>query len=132
MAIYARLTHNQRPTYHPIVIYQGATFKLSVALKNTDGTPFDLTDYSVRAHLRRDVDSTSYVSFSCLITDLDDGLFDIKMSAKDTKSLECINSSPTSYVYDVEIYDDGSSGNGNQIVYRILSGKAEIIPEVTR
>lgn len=132
MGIYARLTHNQKPTYHPIVIYQGSTFSDTITLKNTDGTAYDLIDYSVRGQIRREPDMNSAVSFTCSIEDVDDGIIKISLSALATSNLECINYAPTTYHYDIEIVDDGTSGTNNKIVYRILQGIITVMPNVTR
>lgn len=126
--IYARVVQNQKPTYKDIIIDQGSTYSDTITLKNTDDTPFDLTNYSARASLRRNIAASSATSFTCTITDATNGIFTMALTSVETAALVAQNYMPTMYVYDVEIYDASSP----PVVYRVLRGRAKIEPEVTR
>lgn len=125
--IYARVTHNQKPSHHNILIYQGATFTDTLTIKNTDGTPFDLSNYSGRGKIQKTEFSGSDVDLSVSITDAANGEMKISLSSTQTASLECINNAQTWTVYDVEIY----TSDDPAIVYRVLQGQALIEPEIT-
>lgn len=126
--IYARITQNQNPTYKDIVIDQGSTFSDTITLKNIDDTPFDITNYSVRAQLRRTPAASSSVDFTCTKTDAANGVFTMSLTSVQTAALTVQNYMPTIYVYDIEIYTSDSP----PIVYRVLRGRAKVEPEVTR
>ena len=126
--IYARVVQNQKPTYKDIIIDQGSTYSDTITLKNIDDTPFDLTDWSIRASLRRSVASSDSTEFTCTKTDAANGVFTIGLTSIQTAALTAQNYMPTIYVYDVEIYNTDSP----PLVYRVLRGRAKVEPEVTR
>lgn len=121
---FANLTRNDTTVYENIEIPQGATWSSTVTLKTPNGSPFDLTNYSVRGQLRRQHASTTGISFTCTVTDAANGMFTMALTSVESAALR----SPHTYVYDVEIYD----GSSPPVVYRVLEGKAIIRPEVTR
>ena len=126
--IYARVVQNQKPTYKDINNDQGSTYTDTITLKNIDDTPFDLTDWSIRASLRRNVAASTATSFTCTKTDAANGEFTMGLTSVQTAALTAQNYMPTIYVYDVEIYN----ADETPIVYRVLRGRAKVEPEVTR
>lgn len=126
--IYARVTQNQRSSYKDITIDQGSTYSDTITLKNVNDTAFDLTNYNVRASLRRSISSSSATNFTCTVTDAANGVFTMSLTSAETAALTAQNYMTTIYHYDVEIYD----GSSPPTVYRVLRGRAFIEPEVTR
>lgn len=132
MTIYARVTHNQKPTYHDIVIYQGATFSDTVTIREVSGIAFDLSDYDVRGTIKRTstaADSED-LAFEATISDATGGDITLALSAADTGAMEAENGGPTWYVYDVEIYQAVDSDTPVEIVYRVVQGRALLEPEL--
>ena len=126
--IYARVTQNQHPTYKDINIDQGSTYSDTITLKNIDNTDFDLTNYSVRAQLRRSASSSDSTDFTCTVTNATGGVFTMSLTSVQTAALTAQNYMATTYMYDVEIFNSDTP----PIVYRVLRGRAKIEPEITR
>lgn len=111
---------------YDILIEQGSTFTRTINLKDSEGDPRDLTGVSsVRGQLRRSPrDNTAYNFTLTLDTPLTLGVIFWEMTAEVSASIEPVNSS--AYYYDIELVFV------NGVVERILQGRAEISPEVTR
>ena len=104
---------------------QGATFQRSLTTTDGAGEPLDLSGYTARMQVRRDIDSATVMI--TLTTENggstlggEAGTIDLYISDSDTSDI------PRSGVYDLEII----SGGG--VVTRLIKGKFELDPEVTR
>jgi hypothetical protein len=105
---------------------QGATFIRSFVYQDANGDAIDLSDYTARMQVR--VDYTSDQKIIELTTQNAgitlggvDGTILLQLSATDTAGLPSGN-----YVYDLEV--ESLSG----IVTRLIEGRFDITPEVTR
>jgi len=116
-----------------IVVEQGATFKLTITYKDSEGDPIDLTNIDARMEIRQE-----YASASALVT-IDSseggtanlsgialggaaGTIVIIISEDETKEL----TAPSTNVYDLElISQDGA-------ITRLIEGKATVSPGVTK
>jgi hypothetical protein len=110
---------------YDMTIEQGATFALNLTLQDADGDPFDLTGYTGRAQLRvRYSDASPLVSFTVTVPQVGtlatEGKLSVGLTATQTANLP-----PRALVYDLELVK-------NADVIRILQGRAEVSPEVTR
>jgi len=113
---------------YDMVIDQGADFTLQLVVKDND-VPMDITGYSARAHLRQkvtDPDTNPDAVFTCTVTSPSVGEILMEMDHTITRGLVGGH-----YVYDLEIYTQDSLGD-DDVVIRLLQGKAFISPEVTR
>lgn len=111
---------------YDIVIEQGATFQKTVVLKDSDGSPRDLTLVEeVRGQLRETFQSTRAFDFVLTVSNTPtDGTITWTMPATTTSQIN-LNPQKT-FVYDVEmVFQNGT-------VERILQGKASLSLEVTR
>jgi hypothetical protein len=104
-------------------IYQGATFSLSLTLKDSDNVPIDLTNYNVSGYLKdrysnagrlADLNAAKQVPYTS-------GVITLSISSTGTSVLPI-----TLSFYDVEI---GHITSGT--VSKVLRGKATIYPEIT-
>lgn len=116
--------------YEDFTIDQGADVALELHLVETDGSKKDLTGHSVAAKMKRSynsVDSDEIVDFSTSIaTPNTDGVLVLELTNTQTDALN----PRLRYVYDVELsYQDSSN---NTIIERILEGKINVTPSVTR
>lgn len=105
-------------------IEQGATFSRTIVVKNPDNTLYDLTGYTARMQIRRDIASTEVMS--TLTTENgkiglggDNGEISLNLSATDTAAIT------RNGVYDLEIVSGAT-------VFRLLRGAVTLNPEVTR
>ena len=104
---------------------QGATFNRHIAVTNPDNSVFDLTGYSARMQIRRDIASTVVMlelttDNGFLTVNGSSGTIDVYMTPAETSLLD------RDGVYDLEIYDtDG-------VVYRLIRGVVRVNLEVTR
>lgn len=110
-----------------LMIYQGATFKRVLRLKDSADAPIDLTGATVRMHVRAVIsDTTPIIELTeangrATITDAVNGEVTLLISATATAALDF-----TAGVYDLEIeYSDGT-------VDRVLIGTVKLSKEVTR
>ncbi|CAB4211853.1 hypothetical protein UFOVP1419_37 [uncultured Caudovirales phage] len=104
---------------------QGATWYKEFTDTNDDGSPFDLTGYSVRGQMRKSYGSTVVVvEFTGGVISGVNGVYFIRYAAVDSALVP-----PMSYVFDTECYKmEGSE----EIVRRPYGGKILVLPEVTR
>jgi hypothetical protein len=81
-------------------IERGTDFEIEFALKDTDGLPFNLTDYKVFAKLRKHRQSETFVAFRTGILSRVDGLITLTLPRWFSAKLK-----PGRYVYDVIVED---------------------------
>ena len=117
--------------FHYFICDQGATFRKTLTLKESDGSLVNLNGYTARMKIKDEVGGTLIKSLTSAsggglsiggsTGNNANGEIDILISASDTTSF----SAPTTAVYDIETVTSGG------IVDRILQGKFIINPEVT-
>lgn len=115
-------------------ISQGADFTLRMTLKDSTGTPIDVTDHTFRGQIRKTAsDAVIQASFDFTILDqiTNTGEVDVKLPSSESSAIildksKNANRSITTMTYDIESED--LSGN----VVRWLEGLAKISPEVTK
>lgn len=106
-------------------IDQGATFARHITIKSADGTLYNLTNYSARMQIRREVaDSSILINLTTenggLTLGETDGTVDIYISDEATGTLT------RDGVYDLEIVSDAGE------VFRVIQGIVRLNLEVTR
>ena len=105
-----------------IVIDQGADFSATIDVVDTDGNPFDLTNYTPASQMRKNyASSTPAATFTCSDSG-GTGSITIALSNSITNDIE-----PGRYLYDVEIT---STVDGE--VIRVVEGIATVTPGITR
>jgi len=119
---------------HNILIEQGATFQLSLTMRDETGTAINLTGQSFRGWIKESfTDVAAIATFTCTLLDQSDpatvGKVVISLSATITEALPAQGKGTvrtiTKMVYDIE------SEDGDGVVIRWLQGEANISPEVT-
>lgn len=103
-------------------IEAGATFFSDVVVSDNNGSPKDLTGYTLAAQLRKSYYSTTATNFVLNVTNAVEGMVTMSISAANTSNIR-----PGRYVYDVEMTHT-SSGE----VTRIFEGIVTVLPNVTR
>ena len=111
---------------YDILIEQGATFLFNITYKNSAGTPINLTGYTARMQVRQKYSSpTTLLSFTSaggnIVLGGAAGTIAVTGSADATAGV-----APCCGVYDLELISPSG------IVTRLVSGVANITPEVTR
>lgn len=116
---------------HNLVIEQGSTFNLNITWQDPEGSPVDLTGYSIRMQAREDFDSpdpiidfdSDNLSAGQTIGTLDaTGVIDITLADEITAALDF----DTKVLYDVVAESAGGE------VYRVVQGKITLKKGVTR
>jgi hypothetical protein len=119
---------------YDIYIEQGATFKLTITVKDSNGDPVDLTGLTFRGKIKKsfqDVSSVADFTFNVLDQTVQDtlGKLEFSLSAVETAAIAApakgTERTLTYLVYDIE------SEVALGFVKRLLEGKAIISPEVT-
>lgn len=110
--------------HYDFTLYQGSDLELTVVLKDSEGVTRDLTGYSFRGEAKRSLyQEEADLVFSFESTDLANGQFKLRVPAYTSTSVPLRQK--TKLFYDVEMYTDDK-------IERILMGKIEFDPEVTR
>ena len=114
--------------YEDLNIGQGTDITLQLELVDTAGAKKDLSGYSSSAQIRKTYASSDSdaVSFSTQVASPStDGIVNLTLTNSQTSALKAGR-----YVYDVEIsYLDSDA---NTIIERVLEGRINITPSVTR
>ncbi|MEA2036669.1 MAG: hypothetical protein U9O94_04125, partial [Nanoarchaeota archaeon] len=92
---------------------QGDTFTRTFVIKDSNGTPIDLTDYNFRSQLR---DSEDGLVADIIVAKLDINTVSIKITSNSTQSI-----SIGIYNYDVEMFT-----SYDEYVVKIFNGTFEI------
>ena len=114
--------------YEEFTIDQGADVAVEIHCVNKDNSVKDLTGYTATAKLKKTYasDSDNTISFSSIVaTPASDGVLTISLTNTQTDTLKAGR-----YVYDVELaFQDSDS---NTIIERVLEGRVQVSPSVTR
>ena len=123
------MAHSQN--YEDIVIPQGTDTAIELHLvKESDGSPFDLTNYSAEAKMKRrhgdSANDPNTVTFNAIIpTPPTAGIVTLSLSSDSSQGLNTRGR----YVWDCEVsFVDSDS---KTIVQRVAEGQAEVSPSVT-
>jgi len=114
-----------------LTIEQGASFLKIFTVKDHEGTPIDLTGFSLRGQIRETYSASSVIaSFSFEIHEPLAGKFKMKLTPAQTAAIPVetavsYKKTPNRYAYDVELVTDTGE------VERLVEGIASISPEVT-
>jgi len=108
-------------TVSNLFVDQGSYYSTFVNVVAANGTPLNLTDYSVSAQMRKSPGSSVGYNIPCSIVDPELGKIKIRFDAESTDSIPAGR-----YLYDIEITDD----TGEKL--RILEGVLNLIPQITR
>jgi len=114
--------------YEEITIDQGTDVTITLNLTDETGAKKNLTNYTAYAKLKKNYnsDSDDTTSFTAAIpTPVTDGIVTLALTNTQTDALK-----NGRYVYDVELHFIDS--DGNTIVERILEGRAQVTPSVTK
>ena len=110
---------------YKITCDQGATFERVITVKDSTGTPMNLTGYTARMQVRREIESsTTLVELTTqngrITLGGAAGTITLSMNAATTAAIE------DEGVYDLEIISSGGA------VHRVLKGRFVLDLEVTR
>ena len=108
-----------------ITCEQGSTFTRTFTINNPDETPFNLTGYSARMQIRRDVDSSTVILSAtndngAIAITAGTGVIVVTLSATQTAALT------RGGIYDLEIF------HSNGTVFKVVKGLFRLDKEVTR
>lgn len=111
--------------YQDLLIEQGTTFYMSIALDDAYGNNYDLNSVSAASQMRKSYYSANPTA--TFNTSIEPSTSTITLSLE---SAQTANIAPGRYVYDTIItYSGGPNGN---TVIRILEGMIDVSPRVTR
>ncbi len=117
---------------YDILVEQGATFLLTITIKDTSGVPIDLTGQTFRGKIKKSfTDVTAQANFTFTLANqiTNPGKVTVELSATDTAGI-VLNTQGTARVLTTMAYDIESDNAG--VVKRWLQGLAKISPEVTK
>jgi len=109
--------------YQDLFIEQGTTYSTEITLDDSYGTPYDLTNFSVKAQAKKSYyTNTIALDFDASVSSPHDGLIQLSATAQKTA-----NVSTYKLIYDVVITDNDTGS-----VTRVLEGQIFMSPAVTR
>jgi hypothetical protein len=115
--------------YEEFSIDQGADVAIEIHLVDpVTNLPKVLTGYDVNAKMKKSYnsDSADTVDFNAIVASPDtDGIITLSLTNAQTDALKAGR-----YVYDVEIFSTDSAGD--TIIERVLEGRIQVTPSVTR
>lgn len=107
-------------TYN-ITIERRASFSFSATITNSDGSPYDLTDRTLRGQIRRNWDNGLQANLTVVEADSANGIVNVSLTKEQTASLTLDDST-----YDI-FADDDSTGASK----KILIGSVTIVENET-
>ena len=112
--------------YEEISIDQGTDVAITMDCFDETGAKKDLSNHTVYAKLKKNYNSEDYTNFTAIINEpATDGGVTLSLTSTQTDTLKTGR-----HVYDVELHFIDS--DGNTIVERILEGRVQVMPSVTR
>jgi len=102
-----------------IIIDQGTSFSTTIQLNYANGSPIDLTSYTIESQIRKDYTSLNAVSFDTVASNT--GQISLALSANASANMVYGR-----YVFDVLATDQ--FGNST----RVIEGQVNITPQVSR
>tara|TARA_B000000532_G_scaffold167392_1_gene135246 strand:+ start:50 stop:415 length:366 start_codon:yes stop_codon:yes gene_type:complete len=117
--------------YEDITLQQGTDIAIELHLtKESDGTAFDLTNYTAAAKMKRNykdsANDPNTITFNAIIsTPPTDGIVTLSLSNDSSATLQ----SRGRYVWDCEV--SFTDSDNQTIVTRVAEGQAEVSPQVT-
>jgi len=114
--------------YEEFTIDQGADTAIEIHVVDAQNAAKNLANFSVAAKMKKtyNSDSSDTQAFNAVVASpATDGIVTLSLTNEQTNALKAGR-----YVYDVEISFNDSAGN--TIVERILEGKIQVTPSVTK
>ena len=113
--------------YEEFTIDQGADVTIELNLVDKNDAVKNLAGYSLAAKLKKNYNSgdSDTTSFTTIIDNASSGIASLSLNNTQTNALKAGR-----YVYDVELSFQDSSGS--TIVERILEGRIQVSPSVTK
>jgi len=108
-------------TISNLFIDQGSDFSAIVTVNNQDGTPINLTGFTVKSQFRKSYQSSVAVNFTVSIYNAVQGKIRLQLPANTSSGVAAGR-----YLYDVEITSPTSERK------RALEGVVVITPEITK
>lgn len=109
---------------------QGKTWDIKLTLKQPDGTPIDVSSWTVRGQIRKTYKAANVTAtWSCSILNGPGGEILVTMPAIDSAKIPCgdsVDDLMSKYVYDIEAEDS------NSYVLELMRGRLFVLPEVTK
>jgi hypothetical protein len=104
-------------------IDQGSDYSLELVLENANGTPMNLSDFTVYSQFRKSYNSTTAYNFVTSIPQPTQGKIKLQLSGVVSSQIK-----PGRYIYDVEIISSSPVNNKT----RVVEGIVTINPEITK
>jgi hypothetical protein len=104
-----------------IYIDAGSTYSAIVNIRNGDGTPINLTNFTIAAQIRKSYGSLNAYNFVCSVFDAASGKVRMVLPASTSSTIK-----PGRYLYDIEV----TSPIGEKL--RVIEGIVLITPEITK
>lgn len=114
--------------YQEFTIDQGSDATIELHLVDKNGTAKNLTGHTLTARLKKNYNDSAgeAIAFTSVVTNSSGGIATLSLTNTQTDALKAGR-----HVYDVEL-SNIDSASGNTIIERILEGRVQITPSVTK
>jgi len=102
-------------------IDQGSDFTTEITLDNNDGTPMNLTGFTVYSQFRKSYGSSTAYAFTCTVSNALQGKITLSLSGTTSSAIK-----QGRYLYDVEIV------SADMRKTRVIEGIITLNPEITK
>lgn len=99
----------------------GSTFSTIITVRNSDGSPMNLSGYTAASQIRKSYGSITAYNFNASVHDVDLGEIRLQLSDEESGAIK-----PGRYLYDIEI----TSSIGEKL--RVVEGVVLVTPEITK
>ena len=113
--------------YEEFTIDQGADVAIELHLVDRNDAVKDISNHNIAAKLKKNYNSSDSdtTDFAAIVSDATNGIATISLTNSQTDALKVGR-----YVYDVEL--SFADSDGNTITERILEGRMQVTPSVTK
>ena len=108
-------------TVSNLYVDQGSFFRTYITVSSTDGTPLDLTNYTVSSQMRKSYQSSTAYDFTTAISVPIQGRVRVELSSEQSRQIPAGR-----YLYDLEV----TAPSGEKT--RVVEGIVLINPEITK
>lgn len=109
-------------TISNLFVDAGSDYSVIITIKNSAGSAYNLTDYTIRSQMRKSYSSSVAHNFNASVYDAPTGKIKLALTASESEAIP-----PGRWLYDVEI-TQGATGPKK----RILEGIVTVTPQITQ
>lgn len=109
-------------TISNLYVDTGSDYSSIITINANDGTPLDLTDYTVKSQMRKSYASSVFYNFTAIVYDAEAGKIRLSLTAEQSEEIPAGR-----WLYDVEITNSNTDAKK-----RVVEGIVIVSPQITQ